>query len=762
MYKKVLLSVLCTFLIFNSVCYKGFATEQATNDLELKSTLKECDNPEFDLDSEFSMTEEEFLHQYDTSTVLVDGDGSGTGSSSSISIDEVEKLKQLKSSNFYIQGTINDTVSSSSIVENYGLADFLTNNSVIDSKKSTYVFSCGSMSKVTFRDLNWTLSNVSIRFVDQYNNTLSLSKNVNKSDSFDVPKNAVLFYIQTDGTYSATSDYYMYFTYQSLMKKKYYFNIDWSNYYSYVFDGYSTTSNKYVSSINIPVDTYQYIYIFTGAIDFYSNSGLYGDDFINCFTNKSYSFIKDQYNNTSKTDESIYLFQIPKNCNKISFPSNSHFVLFSKNDNLDLVVNCGYTKHIKASSNPTSSVTPFLLSQNYTYPFLGYNYISLDFFNNVFSSDDLSNSRIYFNPNLNYAGARADSGYLKLYNYNFNNITSYDSFNCILYSGYENYFSLNNGTSSNPGGGSSGGGSSSGSTNVNVDLSSTNSILKQIYDTLEQFRQHYVANSKDLFDILKDINSKLSSLNSTDLTNTNNLINQVLSKLDTLNTSIKNINVSVPSVDLSKIYERLDTLISKVQSLDDNNRTDFKSLLKALEDLQINNNISNVTNKEGKSIWDFLTEVVKGLSDVLIHLTDGLADISTKLLELVDKFMDMLISLIVPDDSFFNDYFQSIHDDFSSRTGLFTSPLNVATNVVDQFKQVNQSGEYVLTIPNIDLLGVRFINEQSYDVQEAFGSGEMSILYNYYMIVIKGIFSLLFLNYLRRKFEHGILGGSNA
>ena len=124
--------------------------------------------------------------------------------------------------------------------------------------------------------------------------------------------------------------------------------------------------------------------------------------------------------------------------------------------------------------------------------------------------------------------------------------------------------------------------------------------------------------------------------------------------------------------------------------------------------------------------------------------------------------MDMLISLIVPDDTFFNDYFQSIHDDFSNRTGLFTSPLNVATNVVDQFKQVNQSGEYVLTIPNIDLLGVRFINEQSYDVQEVFSNGEMKTFYDYYMIIVKGIFSLLFLNYLRKKFEHGILGGTNA
>ena len=89
MYKKVLLSVLCCFMIFNSVSFKAFATDQSIN--ELNSSLLERDNPEFDLNSEYSMTEDEFLHQYDTSTVLVDGDGSGTGSSSGISIEEVEK-----------------------------------------------------------------------------------------------------------------------------------------------------------------------------------------------------------------------------------------------------------------------------------------------------------------------------------------------------------------------------------------------------------------------------------------------------------------------------------------------------------------------------------------------------------------------------------------------------------------------------------------------------------------------------------------------
>ena len=742
MYKKVLLSVLCCFMIFNSVSFKAFATDQATNDLDLKPYGELVDNIEPSFNYEYSMTEEEFQNFYSLSTLETGGVSGGIGS-------EIAGQKRSLVTNILLFNQANYSGPyKPTLTFTQKFFNSLLNNLdyIFESNDSyyTYLFLVNNTEKLFINDSSKILFNDNsyYYFVDE-NNTLLTGGSLKEviSSDINVPKNAFAMYIRiNDRTIENSVDKIdIKFYRQVYSKVNYVFNADLSNLKVY---SNMTTS----SGINVDSTCKYFCFDLQFTPIFYNKSSL-GLQFLFKFDYSKYGLNAPYSSSNFYNDRNIVCVQIPKNCNFIVFENNRSYwysVFFDADSQTFSERNHDSTKYGQG----------FMYMNFYVYPAFKTSFSSrYNGYDNKFCYTSNSDDIVYYHD-IFYDYKSISNDYMN------------DNVLPIYYSAYDTFVAPSQG--SNNSGGSSSGGSNGGSTIVSSDLMD---ILKDIrdnvvncYGTLDKIRNTYIANSKDLFDILKEMNNKLNNLGSgsTDLTNTNNLINQVLTKLDSLNTSIKSINVSVPSVDLSKIYERLDTLISKVQSLDDNNRADFKSLLKALEDLEINNNISNVTNKDGKNIWDFLTELVKGLSDVLTHLTDGLSDISTKLLDLVEKFMDMLISLIVPDDSFFNDYFQSIHDDFSSRTGLFTSSLNVATNVVDQFQQVNQSGEYVLTIPNIDLLGVRFINEQSYDVQEVFSNGEMSKLYNYYMIVIKGIFSLLFLNYLRKKFEHGILGGVNA
>lgn len=102
-----------------------------------------------------------------------------------------------------------------------------------------------------------------------------------------------------------------------------------------------------------------------------------------------------------------------------------------------------------------------------------------------------------------------------------------------------------------------------------------------------------------------------------------------------------------------------------------------------LEEILGNLNFGNIVNEAGTNIWDFLSELISELGDVLGKGIDGVASVLGDILDFLDGFLDKIIHLIVPEDtSFLDTNFATIKGKFQAKFG---SILELGGKVKDVF-----------------------------------------------------------------------------
>jgi len=161
-------------------------------------------------------------------------------------------------------------------------------------------------------------------------------------------------------------------------------------------------------------------------------------------------------------------------------------------------------------------------------------------------------------------------------------------------------------------------------------------------------------NLKKLFDVYFDINNKDSGFYRIrysivagfgDLekileligTDTLNLRKSLITTNDFLNTMID---------WLKLIYEKPTGSVSVTVPPFDFNR---------LEEILKNLSFGNVVNEAGTNFWDFMKELIKNLGDILTTAIGGVKDVLMRIFDILDKFVDTIIKLIVPDNLDFLD-----------------------------------------------------------------------------------------------------------
>ena len=115
---------------------------------------------------------------------------------------------------------------------------------------------------------------------------------------------------------------------------------------------------------------------------------------------------------------------------------------------------------------------------------------------------------------------------------------------------------------------------------------------------------------------------------------------------------------------------------------------DYDRLERMLKNLEF----GELKNESGTNIWDFLKELVKGLSDGLLGILDFL-----------NGLLDKLIALFIPDDiDFISEGFEGIKLKFTLKFGDL---LNLADNVKDLFTP--SAGDFQQAV-SFEFLGAKF------------------------------------------------------
>lgn len=126
---------------------------------------------------------------------------------------------------------------------------------------------------------------------------------------------------------------------------------------------------------------------------------------------------------------------------------------------------------------------------------------------------------------------------------------------------------------------------------------------------------------------------------------------------------------------------------------------DFNRLQQMLDGL----NFGNIVNEAGTNIWDFLSQLIKTLGEVIGTAITGLTDIAGKILDLLGDLINQIIKLIVPENlDFLDTGFGTVKSKIDIKFGSFLSLGNQVKEVV---QPINQDFKQVVSI---DIMGAKF------------------------------------------------------
>lgn len=126
---------------------------------------------------------------------------------------------------------------------------------------------------------------------------------------------------------------------------------------------------------------------------------------------------------------------------------------------------------------------------------------------------------------------------------------------------------------------------------------------------------------------------------------------------------------------------------------------DFNRLQQMLDGL----NFGNIVNEAGTNIWDFLSQLIKTLGEVIGTAITGLTDIVGQILDLLDDLINQIIKLIVPENlDFLDTGFGTVKSKIDIKFGSFLSLGNQVKEVV---QPINQDFKQVVSI---DIMGAKF------------------------------------------------------
>ncbi len=193
-------------------------------------------------------------------------------------------------------------------------------------------------------------------------------------------------------------------------------------------------------------------------------------------------------------------------------------------------------------------------------------------------------------------------------------------------------------------------------------------------------------------------------------------------------------------------------------SIDNNGKTN--TLLSGISNIMSNllgvfqnvyDAIINLPGLIASNLKAFFDSIVSAVNNMKSAITNAINEIRQWLDELLSGILDGLKSLFIPEEEFFSNYFNDLHDFFSEKLGILIYPFDLFINLMNRFNSL-QKGECVIQIPEIKFMNHVLLQQTSYDL----GKLQKDLLGNYfdvYFMITDFIIYIMLINYALHMFK---------
>lgn len=150
-------------------------------------------------------------------------------------------------------------------------------------------------------------------------------------------------------------------------------------------------------------------------------------------------------------------------------------------------------------------------------------------------------------------------------------------------------------------------------------------------------------------------------------------------------------------------------------------------------------------HETSKGIWGTLKEVLSYIDPFSENFF---------VYKLIDLLVNALKSLFIPQDDFFNTYFEELKTWFSDRLGFLSYPLELILDILDRILNINFE-EPVINIPDIyePTTNEKLISARSYNFNSLLENNALKTVHNIYLILVDAVIVFGLVNLLKHKLE---------
>ena len=155
--------------------------------------------------------------------------------------------------------------------------------------------------------------------------------------------------------------------------------------------------------------------------------------------------------------------------------------------------------------------------------------------------------------------------------------------------------------------------------------------------------------------------------------------------------------------------------------------------------------IAKEQHETSKGIWGTLKEVLSYINPFSENFF---------VYKLIDLLVDALKSLFIPQDDFFNTYFEELKTWFSDRLGFLSYPLELILDLLDRILNINFE-EPVINIPDIyePTTNQKLLNARSYNFNSLLENNVFKTVHNFYLNLVDAVIVFGLVNLLKHKLE---------
>ena len=167
------------------------------------------------------------------------------------------------------------------------------------------------------------------------------------------------------------------------------------------------------------------------------------------------------------------------------------------------------------------------------------------------------------------------------------------------------------------------------------------------------------------------------------------------------------------------------------------------------EDIERNrtNALIKSNNETTKAIEE-QTEVSRGILGKIVDILSYINPLSENFFgrKLVELSIDGLKALFIPSNDFFSDWFGDFNEWLGDRFGILYFPIEITFDFLNRFNDVEDTGEYVLTVPSFNLsfmdYNVTIFNGIEYDFNDLIENETFENIHSVYLLVVDVILYL--------------------